>query len=198
MLVERENFRNAARSVPKVAGTTYVRWGRTECPSSSSMVYKGQGGGSWYMSGGGSNIQCFPEDPSYLTTTGAHIDTRIYGVEYEAYNGQYLDRLKRVHDKNMPCIVCQAKGRAAALMTPASIKCQDGWTFEYNGYLMAGGPGHKRNTFMCIDKDPEGVQGKDGNANGELIYHTTIDCGNFGSCPPYKTNAEIACVVCTK
>lgn len=196
---ERENLREAARDIPGVAGGVYTRWGHKDCPDSASMVYRGDAGGSWYLSGGGSNIQCFPEDPLYLNTTSSATESLIFGVEYEVFNNQYFDSVKHMREKNVPCVVCQPKHRATVLMSPATTKCHDdSWTFEYNGYLMSGGRGHQRATFICVDKEPQAVDGQDNNGNGELIFHTSIDCHNFGSCPPYRNNAELACVVCSK
>ena len=49
-------------------GTVYVRWGHDECPSTAQLVYSGRAGGSYYNhDGGGSNPQCLPVDPNFLT-----------------------------------------------------------------------------------------------------------------------------------
>ena len=48
--------------------TVYVRWGHDECPSTAQLVYSGRAGGSFYnQTGGGSNPQCLPLDPNFLT-----------------------------------------------------------------------------------------------------------------------------------
>lgn len=196
---ERENLRKIARTIPGVSGATYIRWGRDECPPSADLIYKGRGAGSWYLSGGGSNVQCFPEDPAYLNTTGRATESRVHGLEYEVWGGQYFDSFKHMREKNVPCVVCQTQYRSSVLMTPAKTECEDqSWTLEYNGYLMAGGPAHQRMTFICVDKDPGSVPGMDDNKNGELLYHTGVYCKGFGQCPPYRDGAELACVVCSK
>lgn len=176
----------------------YTRWGRTVCPDTADVVYKGEAAGSWYQSGGGANLQCFPENPGYLNTTKSE-ESKLYGVEFEVSGSQWFGVAKQMHNKNMPCVVCQTKSRATTLMSPATTQCHDGsWTFEYNGYLMAGHPNHRRNTFVCVDKDPESIEGQDADTNGELLYHTSVDCHNLGNCPPYRDNSELACVVCSK
>ncbi len=38
------------------SGPTYVRWGRWDCPSSSTLVYKGQAGGSYYGHSGSGTL----------------------------------------------------------------------------------------------------------------------------------------------
>ena len=51
-------------------GTVYVRWGHDQCPSTAQLVYSGRGGGSHFdhmHTGGGSNPQCLPLDPNFLT-----------------------------------------------------------------------------------------------------------------------------------
>ena len=49
-------------------GTVYVRWGHDECPSTAQLVYSGRAGGSNLNEpGGGSNPQCLPPDPKFLT-----------------------------------------------------------------------------------------------------------------------------------
>ena len=182
-----------------MTGGTYIRWSRTTCPKSSSLIYRGKAGGSWYTSGGGSNLLCLPDDPAYLNTTSRALFSKIHGVEFKDSGGQYFDGVLRMRERNLPCVVCKADYRATVLMTPASTECHDdSWTLEYQGYLMAGGPAHQRASFVCVDKDPEATDGQDTNRNGELLYHTGIDCCTFGSCPPYKSGAELACTVCSK
>ena len=49
-------------------GTVYVRWGHDECPSTAQLVYSGRAGGPFYnQQGSGSNPQCLPMDPNFLT-----------------------------------------------------------------------------------------------------------------------------------
>ena len=197
--VEYENLRDAARKFPGLTGGTYIRWSRTTCPKSSSLIYWGKAGGSWYTSRGGSNLLCLPDDPAYLNTTSRALFSKIHGVEFKDSGGQYFDGVLRMRERNLPCVVCKADYRATVLMTPASTECHDdSWTLEHQGYIMAGGPAHQRASFVCVDKYPEATDGQDTNRNGELLYHTGIDCCTFGSCPPYKSGAELACTVCSK
>ena len=44
-------------SASKMSGPNYVRWGRTTCPDSATLVYQGVAGGAFYTHGGsGSNL----------------------------------------------------------------------------------------------------------------------------------------------
>ena len=66
-------------------GTVYVRWGNDECPSTAQLVYSGRVGEPDYRnSGGGSNPQCLPLDPNFLTVTVMFMDiiTLMYHVEF--------------------------------------------------------------------------------------------------------------------
>ena len=50
-------------------GSTYVRWGRTVCPTipGTSLVYSGYAaGGHYYQSGSGANYICLSQTPEYL------------------------------------------------------------------------------------------------------------------------------------
>ena len=55
---------------PRVAGATYVRWGRTTCPTGNEteLLYVGRAAGSRYtQKGGGANLLCLPlNNPEYL------------------------------------------------------------------------------------------------------------------------------------
>ena len=60
-------------------GAVYVRWGHDECPSTAQLVYSGRGGGSHYdHTGGGSNPQCLPLDPNFLTPISGVQTARAY------------------------------------------------------------------------------------------------------------------------
>ena len=48
------------------------------------------------------------------------------------------------------------------------------------------------------NKDPQVLRGTGYNRDGELMFHTAINCNTFGSCPPYRVLDELACVVCTR
>ena len=68
-------------------GTVYVRWGHDQCPSTAQLVYSGRAGGPNYShGGGGSNPQCLPLDPKFLTSiSGIQSRALMYGAEYETH-----------------------------------------------------------------------------------------------------------------
>ena len=56
---------------------------------------------------------------------------------------------------------------------------------------------HYRNTFECVDKDPESIPGSAASTDGALFYHVEATCNGL-PCPPYDTQKELTCAVCTK
>ena len=187
---------------PTTGGVVYTRWGRTTCSNTTGtqLLYAGRAAGSSHHTekGGGANYLCLPEQPQYSTYTAGVQDARayLYGAEYET--GVYANGpLHSVFQHNVPCAVCYTSTRETVLMIPARLTCPSSWTTEYYGYLMAEYYGHHRTTFECVDQSPESVPGSSANTNGVLFYHTEVKCNGI-SCPPYDTQKEVTCVVCTK
>ena len=140
-------------------GTVYVRWGHDQCPSNAQLVYSGRVGRPEHASdtpttggGGGSNLQCLPMDPNFLTQiSGTQYRAKIYGAEYQTHT----DSNSHVHgclDFDVPCAVCHVSNRNAVYMVPAKYTCPTGWTREYYGYLMSEYYGHGRHhisVYLC-------------------------------------------------
>ncbi|XP_068679705.1 uncharacterized protein [Montipora foliosa] len=185
---------------PGKSGVTYVRWGRTTCPSGADFVYKGIIGGEDHNHpGGGGNYLCLPNKPKYdKYKDGWQNSGYVYGTEYEVnqYNG---DPFKTsLHNNDAVCAVCFAKSRSSKLMIRARNVCPSGWTEEYHGYLMTEYYNHKGpKNFICVDGDPESVVGSSANKNGALLYPVEGACGSL-PCSPYVAGRELTCAVCTK
>ena len=99
---------------PKSGGATYVRWGKSSCPTSSEEVYSGIAAGSEHThSGSGANHLCMPKIPEYDLPNRANTNNHglLYGAEYEA-------PIQGSHDHNVPCAVCHVSTRSAVLMIP--------------------------------------------------------------------------------
>jgi len=187
------------------SGAVYTRWGRTICPPTSAIIYKGSvGGAKFSQPGGGANPLCMPETPQYFkhTDTGTSMSV-IMGAEYQIYGeGQrelFNNKLSAISD-NMPCVVCELEKRLSILMIPARTTCPDNWTIEYVGYLMAENTEHRnftggRSMYTCVDKDSESVPGMESNVNGLLFYFTSADAHTFLG---YKYQKELSCVICSK
>ena len=184
---------------PSGGGVVYTRWGRTTCPDTpgTELVYAGRAGGIHHsQKGGGANYLCMPEDPEYSEyQPGDYVSNYMHGAEYETWrSGPFYDVLNH----NVPCAVCYTSARVSVLMLPAKTTCLSDWTLEYSGYLMSGhhtNPG--RNIFECMDKEPESVPGGVANTNGASFCFVEATCNGL-PCPPYDTEKELTCAVCTK
>ena len=154
-------------------GTVYVRWGHDQCPSTAQLVYSGRVGGPYYTQpGGGSNPQCLPLDPNFLTPiSGTQYRGLIYGAEYETWTDSNSHVHGR-HDTDIPCAVCHVSNRTAVYMVPAKYTCPTGWTREYYGYLMSSFSGGDRHhmQFTCMDTAFKPVTGSSANHDGLLFY----------------------------
>jgi hypothetical protein len=177
---------------------TYVRWGKSSCPSvaGTELIYTGRAAGSFYTKGGASNYLCLPNAPEYTLsyTPGSQSYSEIYGAEYQHTTGP------GTRDHNVPCAVCFVSTRVAVFMLPARTSCPAGWTREYYGYLMSDASlwtHHRRTTFECVDKDQDSVPGSQANTDGVLFYHVEANCNGI-ACPPYNNYKELNCAVCTK
>ena len=179
--------------------TVYVRWGNDECPSTAQLMYSGRAGGShWNQAGGGSNPQCLPLDPNFLTTiSGSQYRGHIYGAEYQTYTDSN-SHVHGHHNTDVPCAVCHVSNRTAVYMVPAKYTCPSGWTTEYYGYLMSERHNHVgRSQYTCVDIAFKSVTGSSANKDGLLFYFVEGRCGSL-PCPPYDNTKELSCAVCTK
>ncbi|XP_067944987.1 collagen alpha-2(IX) chain-like [Watersipora subatra] len=148
--------------------------------------------------GGGVNYQCMvndaeynrggtPTNPAYLA--GTEFETGTFGIFSNSANWQ-----------NAPCAVCYAGSRSSTIMVPGKRTCpEDGWIFEYEGYLMSELYTHNhQTTFECVDGQPEYIDGESANeANGADFHFTRAVCDEGVPCPPYNSNMAITCVIFT-
>ena len=184
-------------------GVVYTRWGRTTCPDTpgTELVYEGRAAGSYYThQGGGANYLCLPDDPDYdlAYTAGTQSNSPLYGTEFRRGSGGPLNDISpSYNDHNIPCAVCYAAARGAAIMLPAKTVCPSTWTLEYSGYLMAGRNTHHRSSFECLDKDPEPIPGSTIGIAMAYMFHVEATCTGI-PCPPYNDYKELTCAVCTK
>ena len=135
---------------PMGGGVSYVRWGRTTCPSGAELVYYGRMGASDHThEGGGGNFICMPEeDPEYINyAPGVRGYSYVFGTEYWATAN--AAPFQSLHNHNAPCSLCFVPSKGTVAMIPAKISCPSGWRKEYAGYLMTSyhGTGRGRTTF---------------------------------------------------
>ncbi|OWF51101.1 short-chain collagen C4-like [Mizuhopecten yessoensis] len=183
-------------------GSTFVRWGRTDCPANlTELVYSGLAGGSWYdHSGAAVDYLCLPPDPEWLQTTVVPDDYtgRLYGAEYESFNGYTLFG-PQSHNEEVPCAVCRSTSFVSSVMIPARTTCYSGWTKAYSGSLASGSYAHvAASQYVCVDENPQPVVGgADRDDNGKMFLGVKAFCGSL-RCPPYQQDKFLSCVVCMK
>jgi len=85
----------------------------------------------------------------------------------------------------------------SSVMITGRKSCYPGWQVEYNGFLASDRISHSASSYICLDKNPEYVPGGQKDENGRRLYLTLIKCGAL-SCPPYKVNHMVHCVVCSQ
>ncbi|KAJ8024998.1 Short-chain collagen C4 [Holothuria leucospilota] len=183
------------------SGAIYVRWGRTDCPSSSLLVYNGVAAGEDHANnGGGGNFLCLPQEPIFDQPVAGVDRLRgyIFGMEYETSTFQPYSHL---HDTEVPCCVCRAISRQGLLMVPARNICPGPeWTMEYHGHLMTEYFGrNSRKEFICVDRNAVSVPGTSASVTASLLYPVESRCVSNGGlpCGPYVNGYELTCAVCT-
>lgn len=156
--------------------------------------------------GGASNYICLTDQPEWgnYSTSPNKTEKRnkISGTEFEKEGNDTFplanDNVKTLDSQNAPCAVCRARSRGSAMMYPGKLTCPQGWTAEYQGFLMSEFTSDHRTEYVCVDEAPEGVANGQANEDGAGLFLIESRCGTL-PCPPYDPNGkEITCVVCTK
>ncbi|XP_071126903.1 uncharacterized protein [Mytilus edulis] len=175
-------------------GDTYVRWGRSTCPSKNgtTLVYSGFSGGGYYAAvGAPAEPVCLPTDPNFLKTSGTN-SAFIYGMEFQSkfFGSDALNQ-------DVPCSVCHVQ-IGTTIMIPGKTTCNKGWKLEYAGNLGAGYYGHAAaSTYLCVDLNPEYLHHGSHDYIGKLLYEVVGQCGSL-PCPPYRHGYPLTCAVCSK
>ena len=173
-------------------GVVYVRWGRTSCPNvqGTELVYSGRAAGSSDISTGSAAHLCMPGDPDYMEyASGRQGLSSTAGLKYRIAPSQPLHD---VSNSYIPCALCYIATRATVLMIPAKVQCPTNWNVEYIGYLMGE---RSSSTYECVDKNAE-YAGRL-NTRSSSLYHVEAECTGI-SCPPYDSEKELTCVVCSR
>lgn len=157
---------------------------------------KGFTSGSQYNEkGNGVNTLCLPHDPENLLTT-ISVST---GNDYaHLYGAEYQFNIGRIQiDDNVPCAVCRTTMASSTIMIPGKRSCPIHWQKQYTGILTANWYDYQESEYLCIDEDPDYVEGSRRNENGRLFYPVKTVCGSL-PCPPYENGNLLSCVVCSK
>ena len=184
------------------ASTTYIRWGRDDCPATSSLVYWGYAASGHYNhNGSGANHLCLTSTPSWSGASyhdASQNGALLYGTEFET-SGYGVSTLVNRYQYDARCALCLVDAASVSLMIPGTVSCPSGWTRQYWGYIMAT---HYtqigKSEFVCVDNAPDIIAGTNTNHNGALWYPTEKENGSLGLPGPYPHDREITCVVCTQ
>ena len=183
------------------SGSVYTRWGRKSCPANTDLIHTGQAASSYYShAGGGANTICLFDGATsqYLNyNDGDNAGALLYGVTYQT-SGYGLNTFKAVHTHRVPCAVCFAGDVYSTAMVPATVSCPTGWLSQYSGYLFSAYYTHRKEDWLCVDKNPES-NGRYGSIQAG-IYPTEIECGSIkcgSTITEYLSNHELTCVLCT-
>lgn len=200
------NAGNTNQKGTSKGGSVFVRWGRSDCPEASDLLYSGIAAGSRHrgLPGGGANILCLPPDPSFVNPVDGVGGTRafLFSIEYQLSDYPAWQQ-NNFHD--VPCAVCKATGRFSHVMIPGKQTCPSSeWTLEYRGYLMAERSlsVHHKSMFVCVDHDPKIVSSSsaaDSQNSGRLAL-VEGKCSTTGGglpCDTYPDGKEFTCAVCT-
>ena len=182
--------------------TTYVRWGRADCPNNpnTELVYSGKAAGSKFNErGGGANYLCMPvESPVAPEFTnfepGAQTNrAHLFGLDYVTFDGP----LRAVNGRDPPCAVCLTRHKSTNIMIPGRLNCPADWTKEYSGYLMSTFSFYDRTSFVCVDGNPQEYRvSVDDISNVGIFGHVEAMCSSL-PCPPYEEGKEVTCVICS-
>ena len=179
------------QAIQQAGTSTFVRWGRSVCPSSTELVYSGVAGGAWYDDSGSTTTAfCLPLNP--VLGTEVNMPSQydwMCGAEYQTEHHHFrMDTL---------CAVCRTP-RPTTIMVPATNVCEDGWTLEYSGYVMGSTPDNPAShEAVCMDSAFESRPGTSANDDGFLFFLMFTYCGSL-PCPPYQSNKVVTCAVCSK
>ena len=177
-----------------VAGTTYIRWGRTTCPSSAALVYVGVAAGS-KSSGSGANLECLSSSPMYVQGQYSTAYDTSGAISKAEYNTEYggIESMKILNYQDIPCAVCKRLIQdSRTLFVPGTLTCPNGFSPDYTGYIFS--PLTYRGEYVCIDANAEGV-GSSGNDGGLLLSPVEVGAGS-ASPEYYAQGYEMTCVVC--
>jgi hypothetical protein len=177
-------------SVVEAGSSTFTRWGHSQCPSNTDLVYSGVVGGKHYsQSGGGSDYLCLTMSPVFSGHTAGSDHGYLYGAEYETFDAHM--------ESDAVCAVCRSR-HPTTIMIPGTNVCTTGWTKQYDGYLVGERDVHQRSpNFICVDTAMEERPGTAENRDGALLYLTVTQCGSL-PCGPYENNRVVTCVVCSR
>lgn len=169
-------------------------------------------------SGGGSNLQCLPNDPEYDPTAPKnvpHSSLKPAWLQVEFSPTMFGRPIPKHY--HLPCVACETVQRVTKIMIPAQVRCPYDWTLDYKGYLVSAAEGnlpagnlpvtyfregYYRVNYLCIDSKIELLNTTTPGGRGTPLYpvaaHATGGSA-LKNIPPYKADyTALSCVICSK
>lgn len=78
------------------------------------------------------------------------------------------------------------------------MRCPEGWTREYVGYLMSQQSNQTRTEFICVNESPQFSTIEQTTADGGQLHFVTAQCRSGLNCEVYREDMELSCVVCSQ
>lgn len=191
--------------------TTYIRWGRRDCPDSNDTekIYDGVAVGSLSAQrGNGANLMCLPRRAHWNHFSEEHGQgSMLHGAVYRL--GVTLERTYNVFEGSahegrlnnhiVPCAVCRVVRATAMLVMPGTTQCPENWQRQYRGYMMSDRSTSHKSSHVCVDARAErAIHSRPGWGPREGLSLTPVEvkCGSL-PCQLYRDNRELTCSVCT-
>eukprot|EP00117_Sycon_ciliatum_P038877 scpid82922/ scgid28815/ Short-chain collagen C4 len=196
--VSAHNRRHVGCSNDLQNGAVYTHWGSSTCSQGSNLVYSGFVGGTWYsLKGGAAQYLCMPMEPEYSEYIPKTQSNSILQTAELQTPSKAIPAFGSLYQNTPVCALCQASGRSAQFMFPARLTCPAGWNKEYDGYLMTAKYNLQRTEYICMDKQPEVMEGTSKNVNGALLYF--VETNSKTHVPnAYIGEKELTCSVCSR
>ena len=167
------NDNNSLKGAGSVKGVTFTRWGYSECPQMTELVYNGQ---MVDFLSSGSTPLCLPLNPTYPS-------------ELDRIQRQEVIQKGDERNYSAPCAVCYSKNHSTVLMQPARHICTSGWSMLYEGLLVSN-----KASLLCMDN----ALLQESSTRTINVYHYVKASCDLLPCPPYDDTTSLTCAVCIK
>lgn len=170
---------------------TYIVFGARECKITelgNSIAYTGITVG-FESTTGTVDYHCMPTNNlhiQYFKNVSSYNDsfnTQVLSGSIVRYNTFRENR----ENGTVSCALCRIEGREAIEIRPAMYSCAEGWTKQYEGYLMTGG--------LCVHIEMENGQNMTQRQDDLYLHHKTISKELLEK---YNDNQVLSCAVCSK
>ncbi len=181
-------YDKTAQTIEQSKHTTYTLIGKFDCldgPQGTSTVYNGITVGL-KSDTGSINYQCMPtENQEVLYHNDSYYgNTPITFSNMVRYNTFHSEEY---NNTVVYCALCRIDGRDTIQIQPATYNCSEGWTKEYEGYLMSGG--------LCVHTDMLGDSEIETRINDLYLQHEVMINNKLNT--KFVNNQVLSCAVCS-